>query len=298
MSSPDPAAAPRRLDHWLAEHYPQFSRSRLQEWIRRDRVLVDGVPRKASFLLRGAESIVVQPLPLPPLHATPEDIPLDVLYEDAGVIAINKPAGMTVHAGAGTHEGTLVNALLHRFGQLSKAGGEERPGIVHRLDKLTSGVILVARTDEAHRALAQQFASRTTQKTYLALVEGSPSANEGVINKLITRDPRNPTRMTARLETGREAHTRWRVLQRFRGFTFLEVTIGTGRTHQIRVHLSSIHHPVAGDPLYGARAHASGRFFLHAARISFVRPGTQEQLTIEAPLPPELTAWLASLPAL
>src|SRR5947209_1975973 len=165
----DPQQAGRRLDHFLHDHLPQFSRSRLQEWVKAGRVLVDGKQEKPSVQLRGGESVSVEPAELPPLKATAEDIPLDVLYMDSDVIAVNKPAGLVVHAGAGRHTGTLVNALLHHFGTLSNVGGELRPGIVHRLDRYTSGVLLVARNDAAHRALAGQFARRTMEKTHFAL---------------------------------------------------------------------------------------------------------------------------------
>lgn len=229
------------------------------------------------------------------LRAAAEDIPLDILYLDDDVIAVNKPAGMVVHAGAGRHTGTLVNALLHRFGTLSKVSGEDRPGIVHRIDKDTSGVLLVARNDAAHRKLAEQFAGRHVEKTYLALVQGKPASGSGTIEKPIARDPVRRTRMTTQLAAGRTAITWWRVIERFERFTLLEVKIGTGRTHQIRVHLSSIGYPVAGDALYGAQASAAGRFFLHALRIGFRQPVSGTPMAVEAPLPPELASWLDAL---
>ena len=271
---------------------PDYSRSRLQDWIKSGRVLVNGVSQKPSFLLRGNEEVSVEPAELPPLRAFAEDIPIDILYLDEDVIAVNKPAGLVVHAGAGQHSGTLVNALLHQFQSLSSVGGDERPGIVHRIDKETSGVLLVARTDFAHRKLAQQFSTREVDKTYLALVQGSVKQDEGTIRTPITRDPVRRTRMTARLAHGRAAHTSYKVLERFEGFTYLEVKIGTGRTHQIRVHLSSIGHPVAGDTLYGAASAGVNRFFLHAWRICFTSPSAGRRIEIEAPLPPALTEWL------
>jgi 23S rRNA pseudouridine1911/1915/1917 synthase len=283
----------KRLDHFLQEKLADFSRSRIQSWIREGRVQVNASAAKASFLLRGGERIEVSPAGLPPLKATPEDLPIEVLYEDASLIAVNKPAGLTVHAGAGLHSGTLVNRLVHHFGALSQLGGDMRPGIVHRLDKDTSGVLLVARTDAAHRVLAAQFAGRTVEKAYLALVHGKVRADSGRITKPIARDPVRRTRMTARLKSGREALTEYRVRKRFEKFTYLEVRIGTGRTHQIRVHLASIGHPVAGDRVYGAPA--AERLFLHAARIGFVSPATRERVTVESPLPPELEAWIAGL---
>ncbi|MGI8744469.1 MAG: RluA family pseudouridine synthase [Bryobacteraceae bacterium] len=285
--------AGKRLDQFIQQQLPQYSRSRIQEWIKSGHVLVNGRSEKRSYLLRTGESIAVAPTYPAPLHATAEDIPLDILYEDADVIAVNKPAGMVVHAGAGVHSGTLVNALIHRFGPLSNAGGELRPGIVHRIDRYTSGVLLVARNDPAHRHLAQQFSTRSVEKTYLTLVHGSLKSDRGRISKPIARDPVRRTRMTVRIATGRAALSDYRVLDRFPQSTYLEVKIGTGRTHQIRVHLASIGHPVAGDKLYGAPACAFGRYFLHAWRIVFTAPGSEERITIAAPLPPDLQQWLA-----
>src|SRR5579872_2447460 len=289
--------AGKRLDHFLQEKLSEYSRSRIQSWIKAGRVQVNGTTApasvRASLLLRGGETIEVSPAGLPPLKATAEDLPVEVLYEDASVIAINKPAGLTVHAGAGQHEGTLVNRLVHHFGILSQLGGEMRPGIVHRIDRGTSGVLLVARTDAAHRALAAQFSGRTVEKVYLALVQGRVRDDTGRLDKPIARDPQHRTRMTSRLATGRYALTEYRVLERFDGFTYLEVRIGTGRTHQIRVHLASMGHAVAGDRLYGAPQ--AERIFLHAWRIAFVSPGKDQRVTVEAPLPKELTEWLASL---
>jgi 23S rRNA pseudouridine1911/1915/1917 synthase len=207
---------------------------------------------------------------------------------------------MVVHAGAGVHTGTMVNALLGRFASLSGVGGALRPGIVHRLDRYTSGVLLVAKTDAAHRALAAQFAARQVEKVYLALVHGKMERDSGRIDKPIARDPVRRVRMTARLASGRAAWSEYRVLRRFERFTYLEVRIGTGRTHQIRVHLASIAHPVVGDRLYGAPARVEGlppleRFFLHAHRIRFRQPSTGEPVEVVSPLAPELSAWMASL---
>ncbi len=296
----DRAEAGRRLDHVLHERVPQYSRSRIQQWIRDGRVLVNGTAARASYTVRGGEAIQVEPAEPPPLRAEPEEIPLTILYEDDDVVAVDKPAGMVVHAGAGVHSGTLVNALLHRFGALSAVGGEMRPGIVHRLDRYTSGVILVAKNDTAHRKLAAQFSGRRVEKVYLALVHGAVKQESGVIDKPVARDPVHRTRMTARLREGRAAHTEYRVTARLPGFTFLEVKIGTGRTHQIRVHLSSIGHPVAGDTLYGAPAQVPGRpplgrYFLHAHRIRFFRPADGEPVTVVSPLPQELADWVAGV---
>ena len=292
--------AGKRLDRMLHERLPQYSRSRIQQWIQAGRVLVDGIPKRSSHPLRAGEAIDVEPAEAPPLRAVPEAIPLAVLYEDQDLVAIDKPAGMVVHAGAGVHSGTVVNALLYRFGALSGVAGALRPGIVHRLDRYTSGVLLVAKNDDAHRRLAEQFSGRQIEKVYLALVHGKVKHESGRMDRPIARDPVRRTRMTARLESGRAAWSEYRVLRRFERFTLLEVRIGTGRTHQIRVHLSSIGHPVAGDPLYGAPAKVEGRpplgrFFLHARRIRFHQPSTGEEVVVESPLPAELEEWMEGL---
>ena len=287
------ADAGQRLDHFLQSRMPGYSRARIQSWIKEGRVTVNGAAAKASRLLRAGETVDVEPAELPPLNAAPEDLPVEILYEDAAVIAVNKPAGLVVHAGAGARSGTLVNRLVHRFQSLSQVGGDLRPGIVHRLDKDTSGVLLVARTDAAHRALASQFASRSVEKVYRALVQGRVRADSGRIAAPIARDPHRRTRMTAKLGTGRAALTEYRVLERFDKFTYLEVRIGTGRTHQIRAHMAGLGHPVAGDRLYGARP--GPRMFLHAWRIGFTSPATDQRVTVEAPLPPALEQWLAGL---
>jgi 23S rRNA pseudouridine1911/1915/1917 synthase len=292
--------AGKRLDQAVHEQLPAFSRARVQSWIKDGRVRVNGAAERPARLLREGDRIEVEPAELPALHAVPEAIPLRILYEDDDFVAIDKPAGMVVHAGAGVNSGTLVNALLYRFESLSALGGELRPGIVHRLDRYTSGVLLVAKNDAAHRALAAQFAGRQVEKTYLALVGGRVGVDRGRIEKPIARDPRRRIRMTARLERGRAAWSEYRVLRRFEHFTFLEVRIGTGRTHQIRVHLSSIGHPVAGDRLYGAPASVEGlpplgRFFLHAHRIRFRHPFSGQPVEVESPLPQDLTAWMEQL---
>lgn len=287
-----------RLDQFLRDEMPEFSRARLQGWVKEGRVTVNGAAVRASLGLRGGEVVEVEPAAPPPLRAVAEDLPVTVLYEDSDVIAVDKPAGMAVHAGAGTHSGTLVNALLHRYGKLAETGEGLRPGIVHRLDKLTSGVVVVARTERAHRALARQFAGREVEKVYVALVRGELKEERGEIRLPITRDPVHRTRMTARLGRGREAVTWWRRLRRYKGFTLVEVRIGTGRTHQIRAHFAAIGHPVAGDRLYGAAGHESGRFFLHARRIRFTSPTTGEPVEITAAMPEELEGWLKELEAL
>ena len=293
----------KRLDSLLHERLPEFSRARLQSWIKEGRVLLNGNTVRASYMLRGGEEISITPADLKPLKAEPEELPLQVLYEDPDVVVVDKPAGIVVHAGAGHGRGTLVNGLLHHFGTLSSLNGDLRPGIVHRLDRDTSGVLVVARTDAAHRALAAQFHDRKVQKTYLALVHGRMKQPHGRITSAITRDPVRRTRMTARLGSGRAAFTEYRLLDQLPQFSFLEVQIKTGRTHQIRVHLSSIGHPVVGDRLYGAPGAIPGlplldRLFLHAHRLSFNSPSTGELITIESPLPPELSAFLDTAKAL
>lgn len=295
-----PEEAQQRLDRFLHAQLPQYSRGRLQSWIKEGRVRVDGEAAKPSTLLRGDEKIEVEPAELPPVKAFAEAIPLEILYQDSDVVAVNKPAGMVVHAGAGAHTGTLVNALLHHFQSLSEVGGQLRPGVVHRLDRFTSGVILAARTGAAHRALAAQFSGREVEKVYLAMVHGRIESDTGRVDKPITRDPRRRVRMTARLARGRSAVTEFKVLRRYEKFTYLEVRIGTGRTHQIRVHLSSIGHPVVGDTLYGAPARIPGlppldRYFLHACKIRFRSPSTDEMVSAQAPLPPELERWMKCL---
>jgi 23S rRNA pseudouridine1911/1915/1917 synthase len=314
VSSEDAGA---RLDQFLVTKLSGVSRARVQQLIEQTQVLVDDAFPKASLRLRGGEQVKVQgPAKVAPLRAIPEDIPLDIVYEDADLAVINKPAGMMVHAGAGATEaernrGTLVNALLHRFEQLSDMGGELRPGIVHRLDKETSGLIVVAKNDEAHRKLAAQFARRQVKKTYIALVHGWLKRESGTINSSISRDSVRRVRMTTRRTGGREAITHYRVQKRiespFGKFTLLEVKIDTGRTHQIRVHLSSLGHPVVGDTVYGApaqvkgtgsksgRATALSRNFLHAGALELHHPQTGEVLSFARGLPKELDAFLAGV---
>jgi 23S rRNA pseudouridine1911/1915/1917 synthase len=289
-----PEDAGKRLDVLLRERLAEHTRSRIQDWIKRDQVLVDGAVQRASYVIRGTEEIDATPVASLPLRATAEDIPLKVLYEDDDLVAIDKPAGMVVHAGAGVYAGTVVNALLHRFQNLSTVGGEMRPGIVHRLDRFTSGVLLVAKNDAAHQNLSAQFSSRQVRKVYLTMVHGPISAQKLRIDKPIARDPNRRERMTTKLGEGRAAWSEFNVLRRYPRFTYLEVLIGTGRTHQIRVHLSSIGHPVVGDRLYGAPASELGRYFLHAHRIEFRQPTTGEQVVIVADLAPELSNWMAA----
>jgi 23S rRNA pseudouridine1911/1915/1917 synthase len=300
-----------RLDRFLVSQVPEVSRARIQQLIGAGKVRVNRAQAKASLRLREHDEIELfgSPQPPPP-RAFAEDIPLDVVYEDDSLAVINKPAGMVVHAGAGvrSRSGTLVNALLHRFGSLSGLSGESRPGIVHRLDKDTSGLIVVAKNDLAHRQLAEQFSRREVKKTYLVLVHGWMKQDHGTIASAIARDRIRRTRMTTRSRSGREAVSHWRVLRRiespFGKFSLLEVKIDTGRTHQIRVHLASIGHPVVGDRLYGAPRElkdkagsklAVGRNFLHAAAIEFIHPATGAPLSFTRPLPHKLEDFLSHL---
>ena len=312
--------AGKRLDQLLAVLL-DVSRARIQQLISEHKVLVNNAPAKASLKLRGNEHIAIQgPAERPPLHAIPEEIPLEILYEDDDLAIINKPAGMMVHAGAGATEdarnrGTLVNALLHHLATLSGVGGEMRPGIVHRLDKETSGLIAVAKNDDAHRKLSEQFSRREVKKTYIALVHGWMKKDSGTISASISRDRVRRTRMTTRVSGGREALSHYKVLRRIDSthgkFTLVEVKIDTGRTHQIRVHLSSVGYPVVGDTLYGAprqlRARReSGRTapaislhrnFLHAAHLELTHPRTGKKIAVSAPLPKELVDFQNSLEA-
>ena len=309
-----PEHAGRRLDQFLVSQLPDTSRARVQELISQEKILVDGKGPKVSLRLRGGEEVeIVGEVQRPPLRAIAEDIPLDVVYEDGDLAVINKPAGMMVHAGAGATEdernrGTLVNALLHRFGPLSNIAGELRPGIVHRLDKETSGLILVAKNDGAHRKLAAEFAGRRVKKTYIALVHGWPKQDKGTITSSISRDAIRRSRMTTRRTGGREAVTHYEVSRKIESlygeFALLRVRIETGRTHQIRVHMSSIGHPVVGDTLYGAPREiprksgaplSLNRNFLHAAELQFAHPREGKALDFSVPLPGQLNEFLASL---
>jgi 23S rRNA pseudouridine1911/1915/1917 synthase len=299
--------AGQRLDRFLVSQLPALSRSRIQALMVEGRVQVDGVARKTSHRIESGEVVVVDlPEKLPP-GVEPESIPLEVLYEDADIAVVNKPAGMIVHPGAGVSTGTLAAALLHRFGGvggLSTVGGPLRPGIVHRLDKETSGTIIVARTDAAHRKLVEDFRDRLIQKTYLALLHGKIKGDAGSIEMPVARDLRRRSRMTARRSDGREARTDWRARLRFDAFTVIEADLRTGRTHQIRVHFSALSCPVVGDTLYGAPRQervgsellpALDRNFLHAARVAFAHPRTGQRIDIRAPLPSELVNYLAAL---
>jgi 23S rRNA pseudouridine1911/1915/1917 synthase len=323
-------AAGQRLDHFIATQLEGVSRSRVQLLLDQGDVSVNGALAKASLKLRGGEQILITGEPHPaPLRATPQDIPLEVIFEDKHFAVVNKPAGMMVHAGAGETEdarnsNTLVNALLFRFKALSGTGGDLRPGIVHRLDKDTSGLIIVAKSDAAHVALAELFSARQISKTYVALVHGSVERKKGTITAALSRDPVRRTRMTTRpADNARSAVSHYEVVRhldtRFGKFTLVRVRIETGRTHQIRVHMASIGHPVVGDTLYGAASQLTDqvaaqaapsrsarrnsqperlmldRNFLHAARLAFTHPITGKPLELEAPLSNELETLLVRL---
>ena len=314
--------AGQRLDQYLVSKLPEVSRARVQQLIAKGEVLVGGRAARASLKLKGGEEVTVAgPPQAPPLRALAEEIPLNIVYEDDDLAIVNKPAGMMVHAGAGAtddarNRGTLVNALLHHFGTLSEVGGELRPGIVHRLDRATSGLMVVAKNDEAHRKLARQFSSRDVHKTYLALVQGWPKMERGTIRTSISRDAQRRIRMTTNRPGGRDAVTHYLVKRKlntvYGKFALLELKIETGRTHQIRVHLSSIHHPVVGDTLYDAagelksesgKVRAAGqarsltldRNFLHSAVLELKHPRTGEVLRFASVLPRELEGFLADL---
>lgn len=276
----------------------------MQKWIADLLVLLDGKPVKASYKLRGGEQIEISLPKAKPGALLPEAIPLEIVYEDADLAVINKTAGIVIHTGAGVHQGTLVNALLHHFESLSESGGTERPGIVHRLDKQTSGLLVVAKNDFSHVNLARQFQTRAVIKRYLALVHGQMKKPAGEIQSAIGRDRVNRLRMSTRSRRAREAHTLYEVVEGFRRFSLLRLTIKTGRTHQIRVHLSSIKHPVVGDTLYGAPARITGsggkqilpaleRNFLHAAFLQFLHPRTQQTMSFSSDLPEELSRFLS-----
>jgi 23S rRNA pseudouridine1911/1915/1917 synthase len=292
-----------RLDVFLTAHLAQFTRSRIQTLNRSGAVLVAGRPEKSGYKMLGNETVEVTLAAPAPSLLEPQNIPLKVWYEDGDLAVIEKPAGLSVHPGAGTGPTTLVNALLFRFGSLSAAGGAERPGIVHRLDKLTSGLLIVAKNEAAHLQLSRFFQDRNVEKTYLALVHGKPSRASAEISFNIGRHPRMRTRMSARASGGREARSTYRTLEELPGYTLLEVRIHTGRTHQIRVHLSAIGHSVVGDEVYGPRRNAFfakrhpefRRHFLHAAELRFPHPRSGEPLAFRSPLPADLSTLLESL---
>ncbi len=300
-----PESRGERLDQVLARLFPEFTRSRLQGLIEAGHVRVDGKPTKAGARLKGGERLSLEVPPPTPAVPVAEALPLAVLHEDKDLVVVDKAAGMVVHPGAGHASGTLVNALLHRVKDLAGVGGELRPGIVHRLDKDTTGCLVVAKHETALVALQKAFKTRTVEKTYLALVHGVPKAAQARIETLYGRHPVNRQRFTGKVKEGKPALTEYRVLESFDGAALVEVDLLTGRTHQIRVHLSEAGHPLLGDTLYGAGRKPKGqgaeaqaivgRQALHAWKLAFPHPRTGKVLRLEAPLPPDFTAALKVL---
>lgn len=275
-----------RLDQFLARELPQFSRARLQKLIRNRNITVNGSPARPRDSVRAEDRIEINEPPPEKIESLPEDIALDVLYEDDDLIVINKPEGLVVHPGSGQREHTLVNALLFHFPKLAGIGGKERPGIVHRLDKDTTGCLVIAKTDLAHRSLSEQFAERSVEKIYLALVGGKLRKPSGTIEEKIGRHPVHRQRMSTASSRGRAAKTDYRVVSSSEDMSLVECKLHSGRTHQIRVHLHHLGHPVLGDKVYGGRfAKSFPRQMLHAWRLGFRHPRTQQCRQFEAPLP-------------
>jgi 23S rRNA pseudouridine1911/1915/1917 synthase len=302
----------RRLDQFLSETDLDLSRSQAKKLIETGEILLNQRPAKPSTHLRAGDR-VSGVLPGPePLDLKPEPLPLSILYEDSSIIVVDKPPGMVVHPAAGNPSGTLVNALLYHCRDLTGINGVLRPGIVHRLDKNTSGVMVVAKNDEAYRRIARQFADRSLEKVYLGIVYGQFSREEGLIDAPIGRHPTERKRMSTRTRKGRAALTRWRVAEKLRGFTSLEIFPQTGRTHQIRVHLSFIGHPLLGDPLYGRKSRHGAihdpslrecvkkidRQALHAHRLAIDHPQTGERIVFISPIPPDMRGVLECLRAI
>lgn len=283
----EPAFSGMRLDAYLREQTP-FSRSRIAALMEEGALLVNGeVERKAARKTEAGMRLELNVPETKPVDIVPQDIPLDILYQDADVVLVNKPSGMVVHPAAGNESGTLVNALLYHVHDLSGIGGEMRPGIVHRLDKDTSGLILIAKNDAAHAALSEQFKQRTMEKHYRAVAHGSFSKEEGLIDAPIGRHPVDRKKMAV-VQNGKPSRTEWHVLERLSGATYLDVHLLTGRTHQIRVHMLSIGHPLLGDKIYAPNLKTSvrvPRLMLHAYSLAFTHPTTGERMTFRAPLP-------------
>jgi len=295
----EPAAAGSRLDHFLAQKL-DYSRARLQRWLKAGLVLVNGQARPPSYKVRAGDVVEVSPPPPEPSYLLPEPIHLEIVYEDRDLLVVNKPPGLVTHPGAGHKTGTLLNALLHHCPELEEIGDVSRPGLVHRLDKDTSGLLVVAKTDLAHRSLVSQFQKHEVKKKYLALVWGRLPEKQGRVAKEIGRHPQERHKMSVHARRGKEAVTRWRVQQEFSGpLTLVELTIETGRTHQIRVHMTSLGHPVLGDATYcGGASRLKGappallglkplvkRQMLHAWQLSFTHPRTGEEVGWDAGLP-------------
>jgi len=275
-----------RLDHFLAKRLPQYSRSRLQQLIRNGFVRLNGASTRPRQIVRAGDKIDVRESPVEQIETRPQRIPLDILFEDDDLIVINKPAGLIVHPGAGQREHTLVNALLSHCTTLSGIGGKERPGIVHRLDKETSGCLVVAKNDLAHRELSRQFADRTVEKIYLALVAGKLRKSAGVMEERIGRHPVHRQRMSVTTKRGRTAKTEYRVVRANEEASLIECRLHSGRTHQVRVHLHHLGHPVLGDKVYGARLVKNfPRQMLHAWKLGFRHPQTGEWKQFQASVP-------------
>ena len=288
----DPAV---RLDKFVAAVFPQYSRTLIQRLIKDGDLVVDGKPQKASYVVAPGDAIQIVEIPITEIDAAPEDIPLSIVYEDQDVVVVDKPAGMVVHPAPGNYTGTLVNALLHHFKDLSGIGGSFRPGIVHRIDKDTSGLLMVAKNDFAHNALSAELKDKKTKREYVAIVEGVIKNNFGTIDAPIGRDVRDRKKMAV-TPKGKPAVTRFEVLERFADATYVKCVLETGRTHQIRVHMQSIGHPVTGDPVYGKKGDADPHGqFLHARTLGFTHPTSKETLLFEAPLPEYFEAKLALL---
>ena len=277
----------QRLDQYLACQDLELSRAQLQRLIREGSVLLNGAIPKASDGVKVGDHIVVTLPPPTPSKLTPQAIPLDIVYQDQALLVVNKPAGLTVHPSPGHSSDTLVNALLAIYPDLPGIGGEQRPGIVHRLDKDTSGLMMVAKSARAHNGLSQQIKDRRIRKGYLALVSGKLAPDEGLIDAPIARDPRHRKRMAV-VQEGRDARTKYKISERLDGFTLVQVYPETGRTHQIRVHFASMGHPLVGDTVYGGKSSLLSHHFLHAHLLGFRHPITNEYLEFTSPLPEEL----------
>ena len=292
----DSDSSRERLDIFLSIQQTEISRSRLKKLIVEGRVTVNGVEQRAGYKVRPGDRIIIQvPAPVA-LDTSPEDIPLDIIFEDEYLIALNKPAGMVVHPAPGHSAGTLVNALLHHCKDLSGIGGFERPGIVHRLDKDTSGLVIAAKTESTHKNLARQFKKREIRKEYLAIVKGNVKKDKGSVHASIGRHKVHRKKMATRALNGRESQTEYEVIHRSEGWSYLRLWPKTGRTHQIRVHLTSIHHPIIGDKLYGGKCSQlkMERQALHAHKLELKHPITGSNLSFCAPLPPDMIVFLQS----
>ncbi|HBA89901.1 MAG TPA: RluA family pseudouridine synthase [Geobacter sp.] len=302
-------AEPERLDSFISRSVPEITRSAALRLIETGFATVNGQKQKPALKLKGGEGISIIVPPPVPAEPQPEEIPIEVLYEDPEVVVVNKGAGMVVHPGAGNPEGTLVNALLAHCKDLSGIGGELRPGIVHRIDKDTSGTLVVAKSDRAHNALAEQFKEHTIKRVYLALVYGSPKEDKGRIESIIGRHPTDRKKMSGKARHGKEAVTHWRVLARYPGITLIRLKLETGRTHQIRVHMSEAGHPLVADEVYGGGGRLSGvqdpvlkqmiksmgRQALHAKTLGFLHPVSGKYLEFDTELPPDMAGIVAYL---